>query len=410
LQNVIKDGREIREKYKYIIFCGMGGSGLSVEVVKDTFGEPGEGKIYSLRTTDPAVIKDILDEITKREGSLKSALEKTLVIPISKSGKTQETVSHKEYFEGLFKEEGLDIKDHMWVITDKGSPMDTGRYVQRAIQLNGKGDIGGRFTSPTTRIFLLPLAIVAPERAENVLKIAEEMNDVRDINRDSFIVLGAYLYYMAAQQGKDKLTFIVPDELKALPMWAEQLFEESLGKDGKGVTVFYGEDISEDALKPADENDRVFLRVNVGGKKTNDRLWNYLREKGYPVFEINADSVDSIGGIMLGLQRAVATIGYLWDICFVDQPAVEGYKEATREVMATLKEGEEVKVPSDWAYASSGKLKIYYDRLIAAGAVTKEDIEKEVAMLGSTMNDGVAVYAAILNILRSRPVKAWVRG
>ena len=44
---------------------------------------------------------------------------------------------------------------------------------------------------------------------------------------------------------------------------------------------------------------------------------------------------------MLGLQRAVAAIGYLWDICFVDQPAVEGYKKATKEVM---KIGGEVKV------------------------------------------------------------------
>ena len=45
---------------------------------------------------------------------------------------------------------------------------------------------------------------------------------------------------------------------------------------------------------------------------------------------------------MLGLQRAVATVGYLWDICFVDQPAVEGYKAETRKVIAALKEGDKV--------------------------------------------------------------------
>jgi hypothetical protein len=62
----------------------MGGSGLSVQAVKTIFGENEGVRIYSLRTTDPAVIKDILDQIAGHEGgSLDKALEKTLIIPIS---------------------------------------------------------------------------------------------------------------------------------------------------------------------------------------------------------------------------------------------------------------------------------------------------------------------------------------
>ena len=72
----------------------------------------------------------------------------------------------------------------------------------------------------------------------------------------------------------------------------------------------------------------------MAGKKPEAKLWSYLSGHKYPVFEINAGSINSIGGILLGLQRAVAVVGYLWDICFVDQPAVEGYKKATKEVMA----------------------------------------------------------------------------
>jgi len=183
IEQVLKDAKEIRAKYKYVIFCGMGGSGLSVQTVKTTFGEPKNLKIYSLRTTDPVVIKDILDEIAKEEGSLERALQYTYIIPVSKSGTTQETVSHKEYFEGtnkdtadqdhqlgLLKKLGIDIKGHMLVITDKGSPMDTGTHEQREIQLNGKEDIGGRYTSPTTNVFLLPLALVAPDKVKTVLE------------------------------------------------------------------------------------------------------------------------------------------------------------------------------------------------------------------------------------------------
>ncbi|MFA4998333.1 MAG: hypothetical protein WC513_09500, partial [Bacteroidales bacterium] len=130
VESVIADAKTILSLYEYVIICGMGGSGLSVQVVKTTFGEK-KVKIYSLRTTDPAVIADILEDISRKEGSLKAGLEKTLVIAISKSGTTQETVSHKKYFEDLYAKLGLDIKKHMWVVTDQGSPMDTGDYKQR---------------------------------------------------------------------------------------------------------------------------------------------------------------------------------------------------------------------------------------------------------------------------------------
>ena len=408
VESLLKDAEEIRESFKYAVFCGMGGSGLSVQLVKDTFGEGGV-IIYSLRTTDPKAIKDILEEITAREGSLEKALKKTLVIAVSKSGTTIETVSHKKYFEELYGKFGIDLKKHIWVITDKGSPMDTGDYRQKEIQLNGRGDIGGRFTSPATNIFLLPLAIAAPEKVRTVLETAKAMNDVGDIKQDLFLRLGAYLYYMAARQGKDKLTMLMPDELKDIPMWAEQLIEESLGKDGKGISLFYAEKLSPRELRPASQNDRVFFRINIGGRKTSPELWNYLTANKYPVFEIDLKDIYSIGGIMLGLQRAVAAIGYLWDICFVDQPAVEGYKKATKEVMKTPGE---VSVPAQWRFAAFKGLKLYYSPLLEAEALSDSQLQEEVKKMmrnppltkgrwGGVGNpDGAAeIYATIISLL-----------
>jgi len=229
------------------------------------------------------------------------------------------------------------------------------------------------------------------------------MNEVSGVNNDIFITLGAFFYMMAAEEKKDKITFMVPAELQDLPMWSEQLFEESLGKSGKGVTIFYGEDISQVSLKDVEKNDRVFLRINIAGKKTNDELWKHLQKNGYPAFEINVSDIDSEGGIMLGLQRAVATIGYLWDICFVDQPAVEGYKDATREVMGKVKPGQRVEVPSDWKNVSFGKLKLYYDMLIKAGAITEPELKQKVRDMDAAMDNAPAVYAAIIKILKAKP-------
>jgi len=402
IQGVVDDALTIRAKYDYVIFCGMGGSGLSVQVVKTTFGDH-QVTNYSLRNTDPAAIKEIIEDIARKNGiSLQEALKRTLVIPISKSGKTEETVKHKAYFETLF---GNSVNEHMWVITDKGSPMDTGSFEQREIQLNGKGDTGGRYTSPTTRIFLLPLALVNPDTAmiTRILNKAVEMNDISEISQDRFLRFASFLYYMAANHGKDKVTLFMPDEFRDIPLWAEQLFEESLGKEGKGVSLFYGEELSLDSLKPVEQNDRVFFRINITGKKTNQELWDYLVNHGYPVFEVDVDSIEDVGGVMLGLQRTVLGVAYLWDICAVDQPAVEGYKKKTTAIMSSLAPGEKVAVPQDWQFSQFGQLKLYYSTLFESGAITEDQLKAEVQRLGFTMNDAPAVYAAILNLLRQGP-------
>ncbi len=410
IESVLKDAEEIKRNFKYVIFSGMGGSGLSIETVKTTLGEPEGLKIYSLRTTDPKVINNILDEISELEGgSPKRALEKTLVVAISKSGTTQETISHKVYFEELFTQIDMpkeEIKNHLWLMTDPGSKMERETeekgYPLRYIQLNGETDIGGRFTSPTTNIFLLPMALAAPQRITDILKKAKAMNDMDNIEEDTFLALGAYLYEMAKNQKKDKVTLIIPEELRALSIWLEQLFEESLGKDGKGVTIFYGENLSPNVLKAKDENDRVFIRINLAGRKTNEEFVSYLTENDYPVFDISVNDIDSLGGLMLGFQRTVATIGYLWGINFVNQPGVEGYKDQTRQVLKTLKPGEKVQPPQEWKFSEFRGLKIFYSPLLETGFISEEELQKEVEVLKTNMGNAAGVYAAILNLLRKK--------
>ncbi len=410
LEQVKRDAQMIRSQFKYVIFSGMGGSGLSVETVKSTFGEPDGLTLFSLRTTDPAVIDEMLNKIAQKEGGdLRAALEKTFIVVISKSGTTQETRSHKEYFEELTSQMAIAPKeDHFMLVTDlnQGSPMETEArqkgYLLRSIQLNQKADIGGRFTSPTTNVFLLPLALVTPNLVEPILERARAMNDV-PADQDVFTRLGLYLYQLATKYGRDKVTFLVPAELRDLPMWSEQLFEESLGKGGKGVTIFYGERLNANNLKGIDESDRVFIRLNLGDQETQKELVDTLKDKKLPVFDINLSGINDLGGVMLGFQRTVATIAYLWDIVFVDQPGVNKYKDETNAVMATLEPGATVQVPATWQSAGYGqKLKVYYSPLIEAGITTETEIENEVQFLGGTMDNGAAVYAALLSLAQRK--------
>lgn len=408
LRQTLADARHIRDNYENVIFIGMGGSGLGVEVIKSTFGKKDGIKVFSLRTTDPAVVDELTKQLSESSGgNLKSALEKTKIEVISKTFTTQEVLENQRYFEGLYRDLGIEnVTSHFTLVTDPGSKLDVAAaqkagYEVRNIQLNNGTDIGGRNTT-FTNINLLPLAILAPEKVTPFLQEAWKMNQKNTAVEDTFAMLGIYLHYMATQniQRKDKVTFIVPEELRALPMWSEQLIEESLGKDGKGITVVYGEDLTAQKLQNPDfTKDRVFLRFNLGGHVTRPDLAQVLSGRE-DVFDINVESIDQIGGLMLGLQRTVATIAYRWDINFVNQPGVQGYKAATNAVMSQLKEGQRVEVPGSWEYGTFGKLRVYYAPFIEAGITTKEELGQEAASLGSDLNDGAAVYAALLNIAR----------
>ena len=453
LNKTLKDAAEIRARFSDVIFSGMGGSGLSVETVKTTYGENGTG-IHSLRTTDPVVLKQLEDYLIAKHGDLKTALAKLMIVVISKSLTTQETLSHLKYYAELYTKVGLNMNGHLMLVGDPGKqlPDDIQALLaemrvepkMRYIQLDEATDVGGRFTAPTTNVFLLPLAVAAPGRVKKILSKAYDMNKPKhlmqyihgmpqpyvelmaqphvgratfiekwkkDINEDVFLRLGAYAYHMASQLGKDKLVFMVPEELKSLPMWSEQLFEESLGKDGKGVTIIYGERLSMDELKDPENNDRVFVRFNLAtnAEETDTQFAAQLKEEGYPVFDINLESIDDLGGVMLGLQKTVATIGYLWNIKFVDQPGVEGYKRNTREVLAEFEKSgkKKVEVPSGWDILSVkfDGLKVYFAPYIEAGITTEAQLQAEVAALGADMSNAAAVYAVLVKTALEKGMK-----
>jgi phosphomannomutase len=103
---------------------------------------------------------------------------------------------------------------------------------------------------------------------------------------------------------------------------------------------------------------------------------------------------------------AVAAFGYFWDICFVDQPAVEGYKKASIEMQNEIEKagGQVVKVLEDHYPGSSkkGNITLYYEPLITMGVLNEKSLEDKVVSLGSTMNDPAAVYAAIRLLLKDK--------
>ena len=73
-----------------------------------------------------------------------------------------------------------------------------------------------------------------------------------------------------AQQGRDKLTYLVSEPISSFGLWVEQLIAESTGKEGKGILP-----VADEPLGPPE----------VYG---DDRVFAYLRNEDEPDEEMDA--------------------------------------------------------------------------------------------------------------------------
>lgn len=202
--------------HKNFILCGMGGSSLAPEVIAAHYKK----KLIVLDSTEPTQVSEVL----------KIDLSKSCVIVASKSGSTIETASQKAVFEEAFVKAGLDVKNHMVVITDPDSPLHKSAITQglRVVIANPK--VGGRF-SALSAFGLTPAALIGVD-------VSLLLDDALDAaltfaKADSPPVLVAAM--MAEKRFEFAPFFDGDSPYPGLADWIEQLIAESTGKDGKGV-------------------------------------------------------------------------------------------------------------------------------------------------------------------------------
>ena len=105
------------DRFTDLIQIGIGGSSLGPEAIYnglEAFSIP-HRRLHFLSNVDPDEGAKIFRRVD---------LFKTVVVVVSKSGSTLETVTNETYVRDQFKKAGLNPKDHLIAITGKGSPMD----------------------------------------------------------------------------------------------------------------------------------------------------------------------------------------------------------------------------------------------------------------------------------------------
>ena len=420
LQQVEEEAADIvRQGIRHVIWSGMGGSVQTVYVLKRIgYLDSPQMNIHPCDSTDPASLNRILREIQAGEGvgqvgNLPYILAKTMMIGVSMGMTSEEPIPHLEWFAGLLEEAGLSSAEHIQVMTLPDSYLDQFARPRGCkmvpIQLDGENHTPGRMSAPATRVFIRPvcLMLAANALAQNpqatfdgslirrVLERAQELYGVSEQSAVSsqqspFVRLGAFIANEVMQRGRNKVMLVLPPEGLGLAPWVEQLVEESLGKGGKGFLIFYGEDLR----APEDYTDDViFLQICAEGfpEPESEKL-TALQAAGHPVLKLSVILKDvgvplglpELAGLFLGFKLTVATFGYLHDIVFVGQPAVEAYKKYARD----LRESPQPVTFDDTPHkATFRSLTLYYNSLITKDLLAQSEISQ---------GDAVEVYAAIL--------------
>lgn len=376
-------------QFDHVMVCGMGGSSLCPEVLRQTFGQQdGFPELLVLDSTDPDAITNLAKQID---------LDKCLFVIASKSGTTTEPLAFHRYWYHEVAQKSATPGGAFIAITDPGSQMaDTALDEKfRRIFLN-QADIGGRY-SALSYFGMVPAALMGLD-VRRFLKRAASMADACGAavaaTENPGTLLGAILAE-CARAGRDKLTIVTDDKLSAVGLWVEQLIAESTGKEGNGIIPIVGE-----PLGPASNyaDDRLFISLAVGmlGDEATAKF-RVLEDAGHPVVYRTLVDVYDLGAEFFLWEFATAFAAWRMKINPFDQPNVQESKDATKALLAVF--NREGKLPEQSAMASDGTLTVYADdRLGEAASVSAQRSVADVIRehLGRTKpGDYIAVLAYV---------------
>jgi transaldolase/glucose-6-phosphate isomerase len=299
-----------------VVLCGMGGSSLAPEVIRRSFPK-GEGglDLHVLDSTDPAAIRAVEEKVD---------LEKTLFLISSKSGGTIETLSQFRYFHSKVQD-----GRNFVAITDPGSSLvDLAKENGFRRVFENDPDIGGRY-SALSYFGLVPAALMGVDVKALLdrARVAEENCNQFDSTSSNRGLWMGLAFGELALNGHDKLTYVVDEPISSFGLWAEQLFAESTGKQGKGILP-----VADEPLGPPEVygDDRLFFHLRAPDGP--DRL-EEIRKAGHPVITAQFDGPEDLGRLFFFAEFAAAVAGWVLGINSFDQPNVQSAKDATAKVL-----------------------------------------------------------------------------
>jgi glucose-6-phosphate isomerase len=367
--------KKVTPALRYIFVIGIGGSNLGTKAIYDALNAvPHEGReLVFIDTVNASLLQSAKIII-----STLATAEELLLVSISKSGGTSETLANTEILIELgFTKWGNDIKERLVVITDEDSEFEGSAIARGVDVLSMPKIVGGRF-SVFTAVGLFPLAALGVP----IAKLLEGATEVRisclnadmNFNPAAQSALVAYQAYQHGQIVHD--TFVFDAELESLGKWYRQLLGESIGKTvaGEGDTGKVGivptvsigstdlhsvgqlylggpaRTLTTFVYSATDDysfttpTERLFeaLAPTATGKTTRQILDAILsgtkvayNNQSLPFMEITLDGINphELGAFMQFKMIEMMYLGRLFGVDAFNQPAVELYKVETKRIL-----------------------------------------------------------------------------
>ncbi|HYY93139.1 MAG TPA: bifunctional transaldolase/phosoglucose isomerase [Pyrinomonadaceae bacterium] len=376
--------------FRHVMVCGMGGSSLCPEVLRQTFGhQEGYPELIVLDSTDPDAFSDIAEQID---------LTHCLFIISSKSGTTTEPLVFYHYWYDQVGRRKENPGECFVAVTDPGTKMeaDATRDHFKRIFLNPP-DIGGRY-SALSYFGMVPAALAGIDikrlldRAE---RIVHSCASVVPAGENPGAKLGAIMGE-CANAGRDKCTIICDPKIASFGLWVEQLLAESTGKEGKGIVPIAGEALGSPSVYG---DDRLFVSIAVEklDSETESKL-KALEAAGHPVVYRTLTDIYDLGEEFFLWEIATAFAGWRLGINPFDQPNVQESKDATKELLeAFTREG---KLPEQPLLATDGTLTVYADDKTVA-ALSASSVGD--AIKAHLARAGAGDYIAMLDYIEETP-------
>lgn len=359
-REILDFSKSINGIFNDMIVVGIGGSALGVEAIVNAllpygynvlkFPERGYfPRIWVADNVDPSKIHQILSRCIQQD---------TLVVVITKSGSTVETISNFDIILNWLNEGSVDIKKHVVTVTDpKSGSLKKFSDIAGLKSFSIPKNVGGRF-SILSPVGLLPAALLGL----NIKKMLIGASDALK-NEKQFLMLTA-LYH--AHLRKKSINVLMPytHKFEKFSEWFCQLWGESLGKknDISGNKVFSGttpvraigsiDQHSQIQLYKEGPNDKIITFVELSDHDFDKKVENVFYEDfnylegvslskllnaelhatelslmldGRPNLKLTLDVADeySLGYLFMLFELVVAVLGLSINIDPFDQPGVE---------------------------------------------------------------------------------------
>lgn len=357
ISDLKKMGKEL-SGFRYIILIGIGGSALGTQMLMNAFLDPEYPCSYGER---PALyVADNADGVSNEAIWKQIEPTKTAILVVSKSGRTLETLSNFLYFRSqLYSAIGAEAEKHIFAITDpvKG-------FLHGYAKVNGTRcldfpeDTGGRY-SVLSSCGLVAASALGMD-ADKLLAGAAAMKKNLLANPESSLASAiASEVFRCCEAGRNVTVFwSYGDKLKSVSEWFAQLWGESLGKEGKGMTpqaalgsidqhsqlqlytsgpadkfFFFLSEKPDTSLKLSIPEGELFDEARYLEGVSPSTILEYerrgvvasLKRRGLPLCEMQLDTVDEfcLGGLIFLLEAVTALVGFMMDVDPFDQPGVE---------------------------------------------------------------------------------------